>query len=136
MPAVRRVFLLGLALGLAGCGGPDPSLQRHDKLLAAFNDAADLLGSVTDQDKVKEVQPKLMAVGERIRELYREARIAKDTAMDLENLKFHEKYGQQLKEMKAAQDRYFKEIERVSTVPGGDRLVKTMANYTSTSTPR
>src|SRR5437016_4527810 len=86
--------LAGACLGLAGCGG-NPSLERHQKLVAAFNEATDLLAGVTDEASAKEARGKLDDVGKRIRELYREQRLARDTGMDLENMKYDKKYAKE-----------------------------------------
>jgi hypothetical protein len=124
--AILAASLMGL---LGGCSSANPSLERHQQLVAALNEAADILATVTDDASAKEARPRLVAVGERIRELYRAQRVSKDTGMDLETLKYDKKYAKELDEATAARDRYGKEAARVSDVPGGVNLVRTMTGY-------
>jgi len=129
---------LGVCLLGAGCGGGKPSLERHQKLVAALNEASDIMAGVTDEASTKDARGKLDDVGKRIRELYREQRLSKDTAMDLENLKYDKKFAKEEEEVTAARDRYGKESARVlADVPAsGAILVRTMSGYIYPSTAR
>jgi hypothetical protein len=101
---VRKLGLLAVCcVGLAGCGG-NPSLDRHQQFVASLNEATEILATVNDADSAREARPKLEEVGKKIRELYRTQRDSKDTAIDLENLKYDKKYGKEVEEVKAARE--------------------------------
>jgi hypothetical protein len=121
---------------LVGCGG-NPSVARHKQFVAALNEATDVMATVTDEASAKEARPRLVEIGERIRNQYRDARLAKDPGMDLETFKYDAaKYGKEFEEFKAARDRYGKEQARVSDVPGGINLVRTFNLYLYPNTAR
>lgn len=135
----KLLIPLALAcLSAAGCAGGNPALERHLQLVAAYNEASDLLAGVTDEASAKEARGKLEEVGQRIRDLYRIQRLSRDTGMDLENLKYDKKYAKEQDEVMAARDRYGKESARVlAEVPGsGALLVRTMSGYIYPSTVR
>lgn len=128
---MRKVILLaGVFFLFSGCGpsGPTP-LDRHQQLIAALDEASALLAGVTDEASAQEARPKLTAVGERIRELYKQGRIDQAGGMDPERLKYDPKYARELKELQEALDRFGKEKARVSDVPGGVNLVRTISVY-------
>ncbi len=136
---MRNWLLMGLCcVGIAGCGGGNPNLERHQQMVAAINEATDILATVNDAETAKEAKPRLVAVGERIRELYRAQRVSKATGMDLENAKYDKKYGKELDEVKAARDRFGQESARVLSLPTpeGAILVRTINSYVSPSTVR
>jgi hypothetical protein len=131
---VRKLgLLLFCCVGLAGCGG-NPSLDRHQQFVASLNEATEILATVNDADSAREARPTLEEVGKKIRELYRTQRDSKDTAINLENLK----YGKEVEEVKAARERYGKESARVLSLPTpeGAILVRTINSYVYPSSVR
>jgi hypothetical protein len=136
---MRMLFLPAMCcLGLIGCGGGNQSMERHQQLVASINEATDILATVNDADTAKEAKPKLVTVGEKIRDLYRTQRLAKDSGMDLENRKYDKKYGKELDEVNAAIERFGKESARVLSLPTpeGAILVRTINGYVYNSTVR
>lgn len=131
---MRKPLFLVVLLA-AGCGG-NPSQDRHKSLVTAINEAVDILTTVNDKESADQARPKVMEVGERIRELYKQGRHAKDTARDLENMKYAKELAKEQAELEAARDRYGKEAARVSDVPGGVQLVRTMTGYIYPSSVR
>ncbi len=133
-----RVALMAiLCMVLVGCGA-NPSMERHQQLVAAIHEASDILATVNDGETAKEAKPKLVAVGEKIRDLYRTQRASKDTAFDLETVKYDKKYGKEQDELTAARDRYGKEAARVLSLPTseGAILFRTINQYVYPSTIR
>jgi len=124
------ILLAGVSFVISGCGpsGPTP-IDRHKQLIASLDEASGLLAGVTDEASAQEARPKLIAVGERIRELYKQGRIDQAGGMDPERLKYDPKYSKELKELQEALDRFGKEKARVSDVPGGVNLVRTISIY-------
>lgn len=122
---------------MSGCGPSAPTpLDRHKQLVAALDEASALLAGVTDEAAAQETRPKLTAVGERIRDLYKQGRLDKAGGMDPERLNYDPKYAQQLKELQEAHDRFGKEKARVSDVPGGVNLVRTISVYVTPESSR
>jgi hypothetical protein len=126
----KGILLAGVFFVIGGCGpsGPTP-LDRHKQLVSALDEASGLLAGVTDEASAQEARPKLIAVGERIRELYKQGRIDQAGGMDPERLKYDPKYSKELKELQEALDRFGNEKARVSKEPGGVNLVRTISVY-------
>jgi hypothetical protein len=133
----RLMLVAMICAGLAGCGG-NPSLERHQQLVALLNEVTDILATVNDKASADEARPKLVSVGEKIREVYRTQRLSKDTGMDLENIKYDKKYAKELEEVNAAREGYGKESARVLSLPTpeGAILVRTINAYVYPSTVR
>ncbi|MBL8798866.1 MAG: hypothetical protein JNM56_33590 [Planctomycetia bacterium] len=122
--------LFSLTCLVGGCGSSGPTPQdRHKQVIAALDEATAVLATVTDEASAQEAKPKLTAIGERIRELYKQGRIDKAGGMDFEQQRYDPKYAAELKELQAAHERFGQEKARVSAVPGGVQLVRTISIY-------
>src|SRR5262245_39463770 len=108
---------------LSGCKDSHESLIKE--MIAAFNDAADILATIKDKASADAAKPKLKKLGDKIRDI--EARMDKLGKPKSKDQK--EKVNQLIeKDFVAACDRLATELARIADVPGGPEALKELGD--------